>query len=424
MESESRNHAVLPRIFTLDTTNCRFDCNPSWNIDGSCYGSCFKICPTVCKILVVQDNLFTEPPPPPHMVPNVNDEAHKHLIISIMTITGCMLSAALLFCILCTVFKIYYSRRRNSRRMESTRMIFDTQNSFPDGDQGYVVDHPIWYINTVGLQQSVIESIAVFKYNKDEGLIEGTDCSVCLNEFEEDESLRLLPKCNHAFHLPCIDTWLRSHKNCPLCRAPILCENFDGQAVSLVPMGADLSSPEESQIETSVNHGGLISNPAVEDGTSEARSGDDNVVALPHVDESVVENLKMGSSHNVLRSHSRMLSDFVGTREATEPEMQPLRRSVSLDSSAAAAVYSSVANIVPAKQANLDTQVEHLKNLKSKRVSKRGSSGSSSFRKLIKSSSIGISLQKGLLSMKRSSSSSGKSSSSRYNRSRDSILPL
>ncbi|KAF1001522.1 hypothetical protein AG4045_000284, partial [Apium graveolens] len=53
----------------------------------------------------------------------------------------------------------------------------------------------------------------------------GTDCSVCLTEFQDDETLRLLPKCNHAFHIPCIDTWLRSHTTCPLCRAGIVPNN-------------------------------------------------------------------------------------------------------------------------------------------------------------------------------------------------------
>nr|GMC81283.1 RING-H2 finger protein ATL54 [Ipomoea batatas] len=59
-------------------------------------------------------------------------------------------------------------------------------------------------------------------YKRGEGLVEGTECAVCLNEFQDDETLRLLPKCNHAFHIPCIDTWLRSHTNCPLCRAGIV----------------------------------------------------------------------------------------------------------------------------------------------------------------------------------------------------------
>ncbi|CAA6662324.1 unnamed protein product [Spirodela intermedia] len=47
---------------------------------------------------------------------------------------------------------------------------------------------------------------------------EGLDCAVCLCRFEESELLRLLPKCKHAFHVDCIDTWLDAHGSCPLCR--------------------------------------------------------------------------------------------------------------------------------------------------------------------------------------------------------------
>ncbi|CAJ1958755.1 unnamed protein product [Sphenostylis stenocarpa] len=72
-----------------------------------------------------------------------------------------------------------------------------------------------------GLDDALIKAITVCKYNKGGGVVEGNDCSVCLSEFEENESLRLLPKCNHAFHLPCIDTWLKSHATCPLCRSTI-----------------------------------------------------------------------------------------------------------------------------------------------------------------------------------------------------------
>ncbi|KAI9128557.1 hypothetical protein K1719_000040 [Acacia pycnantha] len=76
-----------------------------------------------------------------------------------------------------------------------------------------------------GLDDAFIRSITVYKYKKGDGLVEGTDCSVCLSEFQDCESLRLLPKCNHAFHLPCIDTWLRSHSSCPLCRSNIVIPN-------------------------------------------------------------------------------------------------------------------------------------------------------------------------------------------------------
>ena len=41
-------------------------------------------------------------------------------------------------------------------------------------------------------------------------------------EFQENEALRILSKCSNAFHINCIDVWLRSHANCPLCRANIM----------------------------------------------------------------------------------------------------------------------------------------------------------------------------------------------------------
>jgi hypothetical protein len=44
-------------------------------------------------------------------------------------------------------------------------------------------------------------------------------CAVCLGDFEEGEDLRTMPSCMHSFHVPCIDMWLISHFNCPVCRA-------------------------------------------------------------------------------------------------------------------------------------------------------------------------------------------------------------
>ncbi|KAK1270179.1 E3 ubiquitin-protein ligase [Acorus gramineus] len=44
-------------------------------------------------------------------------------------------------------------------------------------------------------------------------------CAVCLSEFKDGEEVRLLPECLHCYHVECIDMWLSSHSNCPLCRA-------------------------------------------------------------------------------------------------------------------------------------------------------------------------------------------------------------
>jgi len=48
-----------------------------------------------------------------------------------------------------------------------------------------------------------------------------SDCAVCQSAFRDDDELRLLPACRHAFHSRCVDPWLRANPSCPLCRASI-----------------------------------------------------------------------------------------------------------------------------------------------------------------------------------------------------------
>lgn len=52
--------------------------------------------------------------------------------------------------------------------------------------------------------------------------VEETECVVCLGELEDGDMIRLLPTCNHAFHVICIDTWFLAHTSCPVCRAPVV----------------------------------------------------------------------------------------------------------------------------------------------------------------------------------------------------------
>ncbi|XP_076942713.1 RING-H2 finger protein ATL57-like [Bidens hawaiensis] len=49
--------------------------------------------------------------------------------------------------------------------------------------------------------------------------VELTECSICLTEFEDRESVKVIPYCRHGFHPVCIDTWLSTHVSCPLCRS-------------------------------------------------------------------------------------------------------------------------------------------------------------------------------------------------------------
>ncbi|KAK4741133.1 hypothetical protein SAY87_024721 [Trapa incisa] len=87
-----------------------------------------------------------------------------------------------------------------------------------------------------GLDDSVIKTIPLSLYTSKMNKYGGAairECAVCLLEFEEDDYVRTLPVCSHAFHVDCIDVWLRSQANCPLCRAAVF-----GPESPFVPMMA------------------------------------------------------------------------------------------------------------------------------------------------------------------------------------------
>ncbi|XP_064947698.1 RING-H2 finger protein ATL5-like [Musa acuminata AAA Group] len=74
-----------------------------------------------------------------------------------------------------------------------------------------------------GLHPSVLESLPVLVFAAaapgcDEDVVE---CAVCLNELEEGEKMRALPRCGHCFHMECVDMWFHSHSTCPLCRTAV-----------------------------------------------------------------------------------------------------------------------------------------------------------------------------------------------------------
>ncbi|KAK1421178.1 hypothetical protein QVD17_23326 [Tagetes erecta] len=45
-------------------------------------------------------------------------------------------------------------------------------------------------------------------------------CIICLTDYDTMDVLRLLPECGHIFHVGCVDTWLKLHPTCPVCRKP------------------------------------------------------------------------------------------------------------------------------------------------------------------------------------------------------------
>ncbi|XP_059307435.1 RING-H2 finger protein ATL52-like [Lycium ferocissimum] len=357
------------------------------------------------EFVPIDDPFFTPlpPPPPPPPIPIVTSEKYHMPFYFILML--CVLGAVFVFICYMVILK---RKRSNSRNRRNLSQLDENRDDFViDENHGPVMDHPIWYIRTIGLSQDVIDSISVFKYKKDESLIEGTDCSVCLTEFEEDESLRLLPKCSHAFHIPCIDTWLRSHKNCPLCRAPIV-SNMDNipqlsnfvEVVSITNIGDDSSPNEVNQLENNGRHNvdQLENLELDEEGNDETRRGVENLDALSNEEERTMDlSMKIPRVLDGRKKGVRVFSDLAEHRvKVINNELQPARRSVSMDSSAAQEIHLAM------NEMNSGT-IEGCSS------SKRGDRNSSLY-KSMKSSSFGRSLQKVPISMKRSFSTSGKCS--------------
>ncbi|CAL5184643.1 unnamed protein product [Lathyrus oleraceus] len=78
---------------------------------------------------------------------------------------------------------------------------------------------------TASSSSSVVDSLPLFTFSsikrRSSSVVSG-DCAVCLSRFEQNDLLRLLPICCHAFHAECIDAWLRSNLTCPLCRSAVI----------------------------------------------------------------------------------------------------------------------------------------------------------------------------------------------------------
>ncbi|PIN21472.1 hypothetical protein CDL12_05817 [Handroanthus impetiginosus] len=70
-----------------------------------------------------------------------------------------------------------------------------------------------------GIQPNVLEKIPIFTFSVVKRKIDQDECVVCLGELEDEDKVRLLPLCKHAFHVKCIDQWFQRNANCPICRS-------------------------------------------------------------------------------------------------------------------------------------------------------------------------------------------------------------
>lgn len=161
-------------------------------------GTMTEVCLGNCSLVVpLSPGGQTSPPSVHYGSPSLPPPfSHQNILSDILTVVVALLSAAFL------LVSFYITMIRCCNRRNSSVRALQRQNPpvLDEVFEGQDLINHFWYINTVGLEESLINSITFCKFKRGEGLIEGTDCSVCLSEFQEGEDLRLLPKCSHAFH--------------------------------------------------------------------------------------------------------------------------------------------------------------------------------------------------------------------------------
>ncbi|XP_004502903.1 RING-H2 finger protein ATL78 [Cicer arietinum] len=92
-----------------------------------------------------------------------------------------------------------------------------------------------------GIKKKALKSFTTISYSPELNLSSlDSECVICLSEFSNGDKVRLLPKCNHGFHVRCIDKWLSSHSSCPKCRQCLIetCKKIvgsQGSSSQLVP---------------------------------------------------------------------------------------------------------------------------------------------------------------------------------------------
>lgn len=83
--------------------------------------------------------------------------------------------------------------------------------------------HTASSVASIPAPDEVVESLPlkIFSKLKRKPSDEAAQCYICLVEYEDGDSMRILP-CHHEFHRACVDKWLKEiHRVCPLCRGDV-----------------------------------------------------------------------------------------------------------------------------------------------------------------------------------------------------------
>eukprot|EP00668_Euglena_longa_P035461 GGOE01045554.1.p1 GENE.GGOE01045554.1~~GGOE01045554.1.p1 ORF type:complete len:465 (+),score=41.75 GGOE01045554.1:66-1460(+) len=104
-----------------------------------------------------------------------------------------------------------------------------------------------------GLSSEEVEDVSVRKtykkedhVNHDEEKTYCYECILCLAEYEDGDELRAF-RCDHTFHVTCVDEWLKRSKACPLCSEDILAQTVK-EVMPTAPSPSHLSQFGHSEV--------------------------------------------------------------------------------------------------------------------------------------------------------------------------------
>ena len=112
----------------------------------------------------------------------------------------------------------------NINNINSTSGIIDfIQQSFSEIIQNRLVNLSALEPVKLTVAQEELDKIPIveFKSLKKDIIDKNSSCTICLDDFEPDNKVRIV-KCEHVFHRECIDKWLLENNfTCPTCREEV-----------------------------------------------------------------------------------------------------------------------------------------------------------------------------------------------------------
>ncbi|KAI3449269.1 hypothetical protein Pfo_005934 [Paulownia fortunei] len=154
-----------------------------------------------------------------------NDQESAKSITKIIAIASSMPALIIISLSCCSVFCLHLTRMIGDKHeADSAASAAPTTAETPQTTIAAPLPLPST-TNNIGLDESKIMACTeiVVLSESDEGIpiANSNTCSICLENYCQKETIRLISKCGHYFHASCIQQWLAKNSTCPVCRTSL-----------------------------------------------------------------------------------------------------------------------------------------------------------------------------------------------------------